>query len=443
MIASASTPAAGPSDSARTNISAHTISGTERSNTISVRTAWRSARPRQRPSAGPIAETDSERVAQNASGTRDHERQRHARGGDGQRLQRGGEQLAAGSRASTDGGRKPRRKLPITCTLAGSNSIGRMELRQVQQRPQQHQRRDGPGQAPARQRIAQRRAASRRQRVHADASGSVARCASADRRLRGRPDVARVQRGEALGRDLGRRQVERDDAVAHAHDARKPAQRQVDGVQRRDERGAGRRAVVDQLAQHRVGGGGVERRHRLVGQQQARRLVQRARHGHALQLAARQLVAAVEHALAQAHARERVTRARDVAGQRATSAARAPRPHWPEPAGQHRGDHAQPRRDRRRLVHEADARAQRLQRAGAQRPRIGAEQRDAAVGRAAARPRPRAAASSCRRPTARSARRARRRRRSRSIADSPRAAVRVDEADAVESQAHRAPCTLT
>ena len=68
-MASASTPAAGPRPSACTNISAHTISGIARSPTITSRTPWRTAWPRQRPSAGPIAEIDSERVAPIASGT--------------------------------------------------------------------------------------------------------------------------------------------------------------------------------------------------------------------------------------------------------------------------------------------------------------------------------------------------------------------------------------
>jgi hypothetical protein len=108
----ASTPAVGPSPTTRTKTSAHTSSGMLRSTMSSQRTAWRSQNgPRaMRPDS---ADTDSTRVDSSVSGNRQHQRQRHAGGGDGHRAPGLARHHAPGTRRASTGGQK----LPMNCAL--------------------------------------------------------------------------------------------------------------------------------------------------------------------------------------------------------------------------------------------------------------------------------------------------------------------------------------
>ena len=204
-----------------------------------------------------------------------------------------------------------------------------------------------------------------------------------------------------------------------------------------------RLARLDEGADALVGERRIERRDRLVGEDQVGPLVEHAGDADALQLAAREAVAAVEDAVAEVEPRERRARACGIArheqrGERLPGRPRA------EPAGEHGGDDAQPRRDRRALVDDADARAQAAQRAGAERPRDRRRRSRRGPRSAAATCRARAPASSCRRPTARSPRRARRAR-ARADAGERAVPVGVDVADAVEAHVacHRRARYLT
>jgi hypothetical protein len=92
----------------------------------------------------------------------------------------------------------------------------------------------------------------------------------------------------------------------------------------------------------------------------AGRRQQRARQAHALALAARQAVDAVEQLVGQVEALQRLVRGRDVVRieQRAQAGQQA---HRRQPAGQHRGDHALARRQRRHLRRQEQPPAQALQ----------------------------------------------------------------------------------
>ena len=134
--------------------------------------------------------------------------------------------------------------------------------------------------------------------------------------------------------------------------------------------------IGDDLADGGIGQGGIERRYRLVGQDQFRLLVEHAGDADALQLAAGKPVATVEQAVGQVEARQHLLRPGDV---RRIKQRGQPFPGRPgaEPPGQDGGDHPQARRNRRRLVNGADARPQASQLGGGKLPGIAAEQFDA------------------------------------------------------------------
>ena len=146
-------------------------------------------------------------------------------------------------------------------------------------------------------------------------------------------------------------------------------------MQRRHQRGAGVVALRHQRAHGHVGQRRIEGRHRLVGQQQRRPLVQRARDADALQLAARESVAALEQTVFQRQPCQRFMCPGDVRRpeQRGERSRRRPFAESPRQHGRH---HAQPWRNRRRLVHGADARAQLAQGRRLQLPRVGFQRRD-------------------------------------------------------------------
>ncbi|MCY1449710.1 hypothetical protein D9M71_664680 [compost metagenome] len=99
-----------------------------------------------------------------------------------------------------------------------------------------------------------------------------------------------------------------------------------------------------------------------------------------MQLAAGKLVAALEQLVGEVEALERGARAGDV--DRIDQAAETfPQRPLAEAPGQHGGDHPLPRRQRRRLVDQADARTQALACRATQRPGLAAEHFVAAGGR--------------------------------------------------------------
>ena len=107
---------------------------------------------------------------------------------------------------------------------------------------------------------------------------------------------------------VGLRRIFDDPPVVQSHDA--PAMTGDPGIVRDDD---DRLAFGMQLAEQRHDFGGraaVEIAGRLVGQQQLRSTHQRARDGHALPLAAGQLIRFVQQAIAEPDARQGVDRAR-------------------------------------------------------------------------------------------------------------------------------------
>ena len=116
-----------------------------------------------------------------------------------------------------------------------------------------------------------------------------------------------------------------------------------------------RLARGDERADGLVGERRIERRYRLVGEDQLGPLVQHAGDADALQLAAREPVAAVEEAVVEVEAGERRRAPRRVAAATSSDASARQTGQHAEPAGEHGGDDAQARRDRRRLVDDADA----------------------------------------------------------------------------------------
>lgn len=106
--------------------------------------------------------------------------------------------------------------------------------------------------------------------------------------------------------------------------------------------------------EHRVHG-----RDRFVGEDQLGALVEHPGDADPLQLAAGKLVAALEQLVAEIQALQRVVGAGAV--QRIDQAGQAlPQRPLAEASGQYRADHPLPWRQRRRLVDQADARAQAL-----------------------------------------------------------------------------------
>ena len=172
-------------------------------------------------------------------------------------------------------------------------------------------------------------------------------------------------------------------------DAREPLQRQVDRVQRSDQRRAVRFALRDQLrrtaSSASVGSSADTGSSASIS---VGRLVEHAGDADALQLAAGEPVAAVEQRDRRGRSRASAARAPAASpGSSSEASARQRRP-GAEPAGQHRGDDAQPRRDRRALVDHADAaRAARRSAAAPELPRVA---RRAASTRPLARPQRRA-----------------------------------------------------
>ena len=140
-------------------------------------------------------------------------------------------------------------------------------------------------------------------------------------------------------------------------------------MQRGEQGRAARLALGDEGADAEVGEGRIERRHRLVGEDERRPLVEHAGDADALQLAARESIAAIEDPIAEVEPVERVARAGGVARDQQRGE-RLPRRPGAQAAGENGGDDAQARRDRRALVDDADPRAQPPQRAGAEAPGI-------------------------------------------------------------------------
>ncbi|MNM53314.1 hypothetical protein D3C81_644150 [compost metagenome] len=122
------------------------------------------------------------------------------------------------------------------------------------------------------------------------------------------------------------------------------------------------------VGQHRVHG-----RHRLIGQQHLRPLVQRPGNTHPLQLATGQLPALHEQFVGQAQLGQGLARPRHITG---VQQVEQPAQHTPLPqsASQHRRHHPLARWQGRRLVHQAYPRTQALAGPGGQRPGLFAEQ---------------------------------------------------------------------
>ncbi|MCY1503861.1 hypothetical protein D9M68_380040 [compost metagenome] len=120
-MASASTPAAGPSPSARTNSSAHTISGMARNTISSQRAACRTMPACTRPGPGPMREMDSARVVTKPSGAPISS----AMAVPAVAMARvSSVALASSARKAGElsGGKKPARKPPMTARLPLPNS---------------------------------------------------------------------------------------------------------------------------------------------------------------------------------------------------------------------------------------------------------------------------------------------------------------------------------
>ena len=345
---------------------------------------------------------------------------------------------AAGSRA---------RKSAITCRWPVSNSAAGRNSASTQQRPEHDdggEQRAAAGRAPPDRAAAPAAARSSRatrsrpaahwqpgRRSASTFGGAVARprprrpgpAAPGPRSRRARAASRCVDRGgRAIEHDLRRRACRRcagtTSAPGRRRAATRPGSRPCASLAATSSRTAASASVgssADTGSSARIRSGA---------------LVQHAGDADALQLAAGEAVAAVEHAVAEVEPRERLARAGRVARQQQRGERLPGRPRA-EPAGEHGGDDAQPRRNRRRLVHHADARAQ-----GAAARRApschGSAPSTSTVpaGRLAAPCRGRAAASSCPRPTGRSRPRARPRERQRDAVQGA-VAVRMNEADAV------------
>ena len=250
-----------------------------------------------------------------------------------------------------------------------------LELGDDQHRPQHHQREQQSAQAPAGERVAQAAPAAAHRRPGGAHRQAVGRRRAARAPSRSKPWGLGRQQAALGGVELV--QHARLTSAAGASKTTTPARRPTMRSNHFSARSTAcsdatsvapvASALRDQLADRQVGQRRVERRHRLVGQQQLGRLVEHARHAHALQLAAGEPVAAVEQPVGQVQPGQHGLRAGDV-GRHQQRGQGAPARPGAQPARQHRGDDAQPRRNRRRLVDQPDARAQRLQRPRAQLP---------------------------------------------------------------------------
>jgi hypothetical protein len=147
-------------------------------------------------------------------------------------------------------------------------------------------------------------------------------------------------------------------------------------MQRGQHAGAAPLGIGDDLADRGIGQGGIERRYRLVGQDQFRLLVEHAGDADALQLAAGKSVATVEQAVGQVEARQHLLRPGNVGRVEQRGQPLPGRPAAQAP-GKDGGDHPQARRNRRRLVDGTDARAQPAQLGRGKLPGVAAEQFDA------------------------------------------------------------------
>ena len=108
-------------------------------------------------------------------------------------------QQAEEIRRDSAGGRKPARKPPITRRLCRVEQRQRLELGDHQHRPQHDQREQQRAEAPARQRIARRRAgAAQRSSAGADGTGRRAAAGDVEAPLRLRRQHAAFGRVELL-----------------------------------------------------------------------------------------------------------------------------------------------------------------------------------------------------------------------------------------------------
>src|SRR5450755_1054749 len=453
-MASARTPAPGPRPRARTKTRAHTTSGMARRKLSTPRTPARKAAPDHCPGPGPMPATARARVASTASGAATT----NARAMPAVAMASvSSVALPRSARKSGDvaGGTKPARKVAITCRLpapkscqgwnsasASSGHNTTTATTSIVSRPRRAGSGKGArrgatrGSVPAITLIAapplRSLAARALEHQHVRRGGLDARFDTLRGQRRPFGGVEIVQHGRRHG---GGRPVEDDPAVLHADEAWKPLERKVDGVQRGDQRGAARLAGFDERTDTHVGQRRVERRHRLVGEDDVGTLVEHAGDADALQLASREAVATIEDAIAEVEAGQRLASASGVArheqrGERLPGRPRAEAP------GEDGGDNAQPRRDRRSLVDDADARAQAPQLAPRKLPRVAAGNGHPPLGR------PQRRAEHTHQARLAGARRAdhggafARRERDRYVAQRA-VPIGVDEAGAVELQAHR------
>ena len=344
-----------------------------------------------------------------------------------------GEEVGRG-RGRQEAGEEVRHHLQV----AAVEELPRLELGEREQRPEDDDRDDERGRARARRRIAQR---GRRRRARPRATRSLAaralqqrrRCPAARRRRARRRLAAAATRPSVAYRScsiaLVTAAVGRSKTISPPFmpirrgnhlSARSTACSDASRVAPRASLSATSAPTLRSASAGSSADTGSSAR------MKRRPLVEHAGDADALQLAAREAIAAVEDAVAEVEPVERGARAGGIAGDDERRD-RLPRRPGAEAAGEDRGDDAQARRDRRALVDDADraraAAAARRRRAATDRRR----RRRGALRSAAATCRGRARASSCRRPTGRSRRRARRApRRERDVAQRA-LAVGVDE----------------
>ena len=219
--------------------------------------------------------------------------------------------------------------------------------------------------------------------------GSASRSAAARRGAR-RPAVPgsavelalvlRIEPAELVATHLRCRAIEHDRAVAQSDDAIETRQRDVDLMHRGQQRDAALASDGGQCGDGLFGACRIESRQRLVDQPQTRRREQCAGESDPLALAAGEAVDSREQFVGQAEAIERRMHVADVQRmqQRAQTFREPPRG---QPTGQHGGDDALARGQRRRLRCHEDAAALALQRARAPCPRVDAGERHFAAGR--------------------------------------------------------------
>jgi len=143
----------------------------------------------------------------------------------------------------------------------------------------------------------------------------------------------------------------------------------VDRVQTDHHRHVARLRIAVQLAHDVVRELRIERRDRLVSQDQVGPLIQNASDADALQLAAGEPVATIEQSLSKIEPHQRGARAGDVEGI-GKRGERFPQRPGAETSGENGGYDALARRQRRRLVNRADTRPQSSKSGARQLPRI-------------------------------------------------------------------------